>query len=146
MKKRIAGIQAAIARKGKLIHFDSYGFSDIEQGKLLDEHSIFRIFSMTKPIVSVGLMQLYEQGKFKLDDPLHQYIPEFKEMYVYSDSGLQPAQKPIRIIDLLRHTSGFNYGRGHNTNLNRYYSEANFMGFINKQRIRRETKQNTITI
>ena len=79
---------------------------------------------MTKPIVSVALLQLYEKGKFKLQDPLHKYIPEFKEMYIYSDSMLVKAKNPIRIIDLLRHTSGFNYGRSENAKLTQLYRTA----------------------
>lgn len=121
----LAGIQTAIIRKGKLAQFDSYGYSNIDEEKLLDERSIFRIFSMTKPIISVALLQLYEKGKFKLQDPLYKYIPEFKEMTIYSDSALIQAKNPIRIIDLLRHTSGFNYGRSENVKLNQLYAAAN---------------------
>jgi CubicO group peptidase (beta-lactamase class C family) len=123
-EKRLAGIQTAVIAKGKLVHFDTYGYADIEQQKKLDEKSIFRIFSMTKPIVSVALMQLYEQGKFDLYDPLHKYIPEFKDLLVYSDSTLVPAKEPIKIIDLLRHTSGYSYGNSNYEGLNQYYAEA----------------------
>jgi len=121
---QLAGIQTAILRKGKLIYFDTYGHADIERDKPLDTKSIFRIFSMTKPIVSVALMQLYEQGKFQLEDPLYKFIPAFKEMYVLQDSIIQATKNPIRIIDLLRHTSGFNYGRGANPQLNSLYAAA----------------------
>lgn len=121
----LAGIQTAIIRKGKLVQFDSYGYSNMEEEKLLDERSIFRIFSMTKPIVSVALLQLYEKGKFKLQDPLYKFIPEFRNMNIYSDSGLIQAKNPIRIIDILRHTSGFTYGRSSNTKLNQLYARAN---------------------
>ena len=124
-EKQLAGIQTAVVRKGRLIHFDSYGYSNIEEENPLDEQSIFRIFSMTKPIVSVALMQLYEQGKFKLEDPLYKFLPAFEHMTVYTDSVLVPAQKPIRIIDLLRHTSGFSYGRGQQAELNQMYADAN---------------------
>ena len=135
---RLAGIQTAIARNGKLIHFDSYGFSNIEKKTKLDQKSIFRIFSMTKPIVSIVLMTLYEEGKFRLDDPLHKYLPEFEEMFVFQDSVLVPAKNPIRIIDLLRHTSGFNYGRSQHEKLNEHYAAAgleqssNNKVFVNK--------------
>ena len=64
--KELAGIQTAIIRKGALAHYDSYGFANIQERTPLDEHSIFRIFSMTKPIVSVALMKLYDEKKFKL--------------------------------------------------------------------------------
>ncbi len=123
-EKRLAGIQTAILHKGKLIQFDSYGYANMEEKILLDDKTIFRIFSMTKPIVSVALMQLYEQGKFRLEDPLHTILPDFKEMYVYSDSSLIPAKKAILIIDLLRHSSGLSYGRGSNQELNAYYQKA----------------------
>ena len=123
-ENQLAGIQTAIVRKGQLVHFDSYGYADIANEKPVDEKTIFRIFSMTKPIVSVALMQFYEQGKFKLEDPLHKYLPDFKESYILEDSTLVPTKNPIRIIDLLRHTSGYNYGRSQNPILNEYYSKA----------------------
>jgi len=131
--KELAGIQTAILRQGKLVHFDSYGHLDIEKKIPLDDKSIFRIFSMTKPIVSVALMQLYEQGKFKLEDPLYKYIPEFKEMNLLNGSILEPAKNPIKIIDLLRHTSGFNYGNIRNTTLNKYYSKADLHSSKNNE-------------
>jgi len=123
--KELAGIQTAIIRKGKLAHYDSYGFANIQEGTPLDEHSIFRIFSMTKPIVSVALMKLYDEGKFKLEDPIYHYLPAFREMKLYTDTALHVAQNPIRIIDLLRHTSGLSYGNGQHAELNQLYAEAN---------------------
>ncbi|WP_298519467.1 serine hydrolase [uncultured Kordia sp.] len=132
-QRQLAGIQTAIVRNGKLIHFDSYGYANLEEKKILNKQSIFRIFSMTKPIVSVALMQLYEQGKFKLEDPLHKYLPAFKEMQVYTDSTLILAKNPIRIIDLLRHTSGFSYGRTQHAKLNQIYAEANLYSSQNNK-------------
>lgn len=123
-EKKLAGIQTAILRNGKLVYFDSYGYLNIEKETPITDTSIFRIFSMTKPIVSVALMQLYEQRKFKLNDPLYQYIPEFKTAVVVEDSILVPAKNPIRIIDLLRHTSGYNYGRSNSPTLNEHYAKA----------------------
>ncbi|QLG44603.1 serine hydrolase domain-containing protein [Costertonia aggregata] len=121
----LAGIQTAVLRKGKLVHFDTYGYADLENKKPLSPNSIYRIFSMTKPIVSVALMQLYEEGKFQLNDPVHSYIPEFENMKVYSgQDGLRAAKNPIRIIDLLRHTSGIGYGRSENTYINELYTQA----------------------
>ena len=78
----ISAIQTAIVKNGKLIHFDSYGNSDISDQDSLENDDIFRIASMTKPIVSVALMMLHEEGKFKLNDPVYKYIPEFKNLTV----------------------------------------------------------------
>ncbi|MEO1435530.1 MAG: serine hydrolase domain-containing protein [Bacteroidota bacterium] len=125
---QLAGIQTAIMRNDELVHFDTYGFANLEEQIPLTDSSIFRIFSMTKPIVSVALMQLYDQGKFKLEDPLHQYIPAFKNAQVYEEGNLRPATTPIRIVDLLTHTSGLSYGRGADTTLNNYYREARLWG------------------
>ena len=106
-EKKISGIQTAIFRKGNLVHSDTYGYSDIETKKPLKENSIYRLASMTKPIVSVALMMLHEEGKFHLDDPLEKYIPWFKSSTIMDSSGeIYPAVNKIRIIDLLRHTSG----------------------------------------
>jgi len=121
---KLAGIQTAILRKDQLIHFDSYGYADIDKKTPLNERSIFRIFSMTKPITSVGLMMLYEQGKFKLNDPVHMYIPELKHMTVLNEANdIVSAKNAITIMDLLRHSSGISYGRSHNQKLNNLYSK-----------------------
>ncbi len=110
---QLAGVQTAVIRKGKLVHFDTYGYEDIDTKDPLKDNSIFRIYSMTKPIVSIGLMMLYEEGRFQLNDPLHKYAPEFKEMQVYvGDGKTEAATEPIRIVDVLRHTTGFGYGWG----------------------------------
>lgn len=110
---QLAGVQTAIIRKGKLVQFDTYGYEDIATKDPLKENSIFRIYSMTKPIVSIGLMMLYEEGKFQLNDPLYKYAPEFKEMEVYvGDGKMEAAKEPIRVVDVLRHTTGFGYGWG----------------------------------
>ncbi|MBV6653712.1 MAG: beta-lactamase family protein [Mameliella sp.] len=132
-ENQLAGIQTAVFRKGKLAHLDSYGYANIEEEKPLDEQSVFRIFSMTKPIVSVALMQLYEAGKFRLEDSLYQYIPEFREMQIYTDSMLIKAKNPIRIVDLLRHTSGFSYGRTQYEALNQMYRDAHLHASANNK-------------
>ena len=124
---QLAGIQIAIIKNGNLVHFDTYGYSHIENEQQLQHNSIFRLFSMTKPIVSVALMQLYEAGKFKLEDPISKYIPAFKNMTVQENESvaLRLATNPILIIDLLRHTSGIGYGRGDNGRINDLYRNAN---------------------
>ena len=114
---QLASVQTAIIRKGKVVHFDTYGYEDLATKDPLKENSIFRIYSMTKPIVSIGLMMLYEEGAFQLNDPLHKYAPEFKEMQVHTTgTSTEAAKQPIRIIDVLRHTTGFGYGWGNPSN------------------------------
>ena len=126
----ISAIQTAILKNGKLIHFDSYGNSDISEKSTLKNDDIFRIASMTKPIVSVGLMMLHEEGKFELDDPVHKYIPEFKNLSVQKRKKIKPAKNHIKIIDLLRHSAGFNfkgpedYRKTINLTLEEYTKEA----------------------
>ena len=107
--KDISAIQAAIVKNGKIVHFDSYGYSDISEKDKLDENDIFRIASMTKPIVSLALMILYEEGKFKLDDPVYKYIPEFKNLTVKKRKKNKPLKNDVKIIDLLRHSAGFSF-------------------------------------
>ena len=105
----LSGIQTAIVKNGKLIHFDSYGRSDISENDPLKEDDIFRIASMTKPIVSIGLMMLLEEGKFKLNDPVYKYIPEFKNLTIKKRKKIKPVKNHVKIIDLLRHSAGLNF-------------------------------------
>ena len=105
----ISAIQTAIVKNGKIVHFDSYGYSDISEKDILDEGDIFRIASMTKPIVSLALMILFEEGKFKLDDPVYKYIPEFKNLTVKKRKKNKPIKNDVKIIDLLRHSAGFSF-------------------------------------
>ena len=126
----ISAIQTAILKNGKLIHYDSYGNSDISEKNTLKNDDIFRIASMTKPIVSVGLMMLHEEGKFELDDPVYKYIPEFKNLSVQKRKKIKPAKNHIKVIDLLRHSAGFNfkgpedYRKTINLTLEEYTKEA----------------------
>jgi len=108
---QISGIEMAIMRKGQLVHHSAFGKRDIESNTDLERDDLWRIYSMTKPIVSVGLMMLYEEGKFQLRDPLHKYIPAFKDMKVHIGNGkVEPAKNDILVVDILRHTSGLGYG------------------------------------
>jgi len=126
----LSAIQTAIIKNGKLIHFDSYGSSDISENTQLESDDIFRIASMTKPIVSVALMMLHEEGKFKLDDPVYKYIPEFKNLTVKKRKKIRPVKNHVKIIDLLRHSAGLNfkgpddYRKTMNLTLEEYTKEA----------------------
>ena len=97
---KISSVQTAIMRRGKLIHFNTYGYKDIESQSKLNYNSIFRIYSMTKPIVSIALMILFEEGKFQLFDPIEKYIPELREMKAYKNGKFVRTQNKIKIIKL----------------------------------------------
>jgi CubicO group peptidase (beta-lactamase class C family) len=110
---KVAGVSSLIVEKNKEVYFNAFGFADKEENISMDRNTIVRIYSMTKPITGTALMQLYEQGKFELDDPLSKYAPEFSDMKVFTGvdaSGkltLEPIKRPITIRDLTRHTAGF---------------------------------------
>lgn len=112
----LPGAVAMIVRDGRVVYQEAFGYADLNSKKPMRIDSIFRIASMTKAITSVGLMMLYEEGRFRLNDPLSEFLPEFAEMRVISemaDDGTVAetvaAKSPIRIIDLLSHTSGLSY-------------------------------------
>ena len=112
---QMPGIMTLVQRKGKLVHLGKYGLMDIEAKKPLQEEVLFRIYSMTKPIVSVALMMLYEEGRLSLDDPVSKFIPAFAKTKVYAGSmplGLKLVdQDPlITVHHLLTHTAGLSYG------------------------------------
>lgn len=114
-QKRIAGAVTLVARHGKVAWFKSQGALDREAGKPMRNDAIFRICSMSKPITSLAVMMLYEEGHFLLDDPVSNYLPEFKnpKVLVKPANGGEPytipAEREITIRDLLRHTSGLTY-------------------------------------
>ncbi len=104
----IPGIITVVARHGKIVHFESQGLMDIEHNKPMKNDTIFRIASMTKPIACVGLMMLYEEGHFLLDDPISRYLPAFKTMMVKGKRGmLELAKREITFQDCMTHTAGF---------------------------------------
>ena len=110
---RVAGASALVWEKGREVYFGAFGMADREANRPMTRDVIAQIFSMTKPVTGVALMQLYEQGKFKLDDPLAKYLPEFANVQVFggTDSGgvttLQVPSRPITVADITRHTAGF---------------------------------------
>ncbi len=109
--RKLPGAITMIARRGKVVHFETYGNMDDEAAKPMSTDAIFRLASMTKPIASVALMSLYEEGKFQLDDPASKFIAEFKELKVFARGTAESyeVREPIRVMtirDLLMHTSG----------------------------------------
>lgn len=114
---KISGATALIAQNGAIVFHRAYGKRDMEAGEAQQTDDLFRIASMTKPVTAVAAMMCYEEGKFELDDPLSQYIPEFAEILILDevkqvDSSFtgHPAQQPITIRHLFTHTSGIPYG------------------------------------
>jgi CubicO group peptidase (beta-lactamase class C family) len=128
---RIAGAVGMVARKGRLVYADQWGMRDVAAGDALESDDIFRIFSMSKPITSVAVMMLFEEGHFMLTDPVGRYLPalgsvEVAELGGGASSGDIPterAQRPITIQDLLRHTSGLTYGVFSNTAVDQAYRD-----------------------
>lgn len=112
---KLPGAMTLVARHGKVAYLECQGHRDLEAGLPVEEDTIFRFYSMTKPITSVGIMMLFEEGAFQLEDPLHKFIPEFANMRVWvSGEGdamtTVPAKSPITMKQLLTHTSGLTYG------------------------------------
>jgi CubicO group peptidase (beta-lactamase class C family) len=114
---QIPGAVIAVARRGKLVYFEAFGQSDKKAGTPMTTDTIFSLASMTKPMTTVAALQLYEQGRLLIDDPLAKYLPKFAEMKVAvwddKSEGVRdtvPAARQITIQDLMRHTSGLSYG------------------------------------
>jgi CubicO group peptidase (beta-lactamase class C family) len=126
---KLVGAITLVARRGKIVHFETAGQADAENNKPLKRDALFRIYSMTKPITTVAAMMLYEEGKFQLDDPVAWYLPEFKDVQVYGENGaLVKPKRPISIRDLMSHTSGLTYGFFSDTPVDRQYRAANLLG------------------
>ena len=111
---KLPGTYVKIIKDGKVVYDDKYGFIDIDKKKPIEENSLYRIFSMTKPITAVAIMSLYDQGKLNLDDKVSKYIPEFLDTQVYKEldgkHSFEPQKNPLNIRHLLTHTSGIPYG------------------------------------
>ena len=114
---KIAGCQVAVARHGHIAYLKSFGMMDIERNKPTRDDTIYRIYSMTKPITSVALMTLYEQGYFQLNDPVSRYVPSWKNHRVWvsgegADMITEAPGRPITFRDVLSHMAGLTYGGG----------------------------------
>jgi CubicO group peptidase (beta-lactamase class C family) len=130
----LAGMVVLVARNGKLVYQKSFGMQDKAKGVPMAADSIFRIYSMTKPVVSVAAMMLIEEGRLSLDEPISKYLPEFKDMKVGVESFdaatgaptfyTVPAKRQITVQDLLRHTSGLTYGSNAKTQVQKLYAQA----------------------
>ena len=121
---RLPGTISLVARRGEIAHLTCQGKMDIEADKDMEEDTIFRIYSMSKPVTSVALMMLYEDGRFQLENPVSRFIPAFKDLKVYSADGNHTApEREMTIRDLLTHTSGLTYGFMQSTAVDAMYRE-----------------------
>jgi len=128
----LAGVVTLIARHGKIVHFSAVGHADLEKKQKMQRDTIFRLYSMTKPIASTALMMLYEEGRFQMQDPLSKYIPEFANLRVLRTPGSSlddtvPLERPPTVQDAMRHTAGFSHGLG-DMQLDAEYDKAGVFG------------------
>src|SRR5882757_7940972 len=130
-RDQLPGAVLAIARKGKLVYFETFGYRDKAAGAPMQADAIFNIASMTKPMTAVAALQLYEQGKLLMDEPVAKYFPKFADMQVaVMDAKKEtivdkvPAARKITIQDLFRHTNGLSYGGRGTTAVHKLYPEG----------------------
>jgi CubicO group peptidase (beta-lactamase class C family) len=125
---RFPGTHLLIYRRSNVVHSTMQGFADVERKVPVKDDTIYRIYSMTKPITSVAFMMLVEEGRVALDEPVHKYIPEWKNLGVFQAGNAPafltgPTSRPMLIVDLLRHTSGLTYGFMQRSNVDAAYRE-----------------------
>ena len=123
----LAGAIGVVARRGKIGYWQTVGMADRENGRAMSDDTIFRIYSMTKPIVGVGLMTLYEEGRFNLRDRVRNYIPEFGGLEVLDGDSTTKARREMTVQDLMRHTAGMGYGGG-DTAADKKFRELDVLG------------------
>lgn len=135
----LSGIVTLVARDRRVVHFEAYGMQDVESGQPMTLDTIFRIYSMTKPVTGVAMMMLYEQGKWHPNDPIARHIPEFKDLKVYAGTNadgsliLEAPAHPPTMGELMSHTAGFTYGLFGDTPVDKLYREDNPLGKPNLQ-------------
>jgi CubicO group peptidase (beta-lactamase class C family) len=144
---KFPGFVSAVARKGKVVHYETIGFADMETGESLKKDSLFRIYSMSKPITGVALMILLEEGKLRLNDPVSLYIPEFADTKVLmmnedGTSELVDQTKVMTIRDLATHTSGIAYDFTANKELAKIYRQNKLSPYFS---INNPTKETLVT-
>ncbi|WP_312166231.1 serine hydrolase domain-containing protein [Phenylobacterium sp.] len=113
---RVAGVQTLLARHGQVVAFNTHGKANLETGAGLEKDAIFRIYSMSKPVTGVAMMILFEEGRWRLDDPITKFLPEMKDLKVWKGLDakgqpvLEPVKRPPTMRELMSHTAGFGYG------------------------------------
>jgi CubicO group peptidase (beta-lactamase class C family) len=130
---RLPGASVLVMRHGKVVFTQVYGKADADRGTPLEADSLFRIYSMTKPVTGVAMMILFEQGKWHFDDPVTRFIPEFKDLRVFKSVGpdgtlaTEPLSRPPTMRELVTHAAGFAYGLDESTAYEKAYHAADFM-------------------
>src|SRR6267154_317354 len=129
---RLAGVVTMISRHGKVVEFDAAGKRDVAANAPMQKDSIFRIYSMSKPITGVAMMMLFEEGKWQLNDPVAKYIPEFADLKVYSTEAnnnvvMKDQMHPVTMRELMSHSGGFTYGFFSNTAVDKLQLEADLL-------------------
>jgi len=131
---RVAGMTTLLARHGKIVAFNTYGQADLAGQRPMEKDAIFRIYSMSKPITGVAMMILFEEGKWRLEDPVTKFIPEFKNLQVMtgldSQGGIatEPMKRSPTMRELMSHTAGFGYGLSDNSPIDRLLKEKKALG------------------
>ncbi len=124
----LVGVVSMLARRGEIVHFENYGTLNMETGAPIEKDSLFRIYSMSKPITTVAAMMLYEEGKFQLTDPVSKFLPEFADLKVMGEGGAMVAsERPMTMQMLMSHTAGLSYGVFGDTLVDRQYRDANIL-------------------
>lgn len=129
----LAGVVTAAARDNRLVHFESVGHRDLEAGAPMTRDAIFRIYSMTKPVTGVALMILYEEGRFRLSDPVEKHLPEFRDLQVFAgldeNGGVltEPQDHKMTVRELMNHTGGLTYGIFAESPVDEMYVEAGLL-------------------
>ena len=120
----VPGLVFVVSRRGETMLFESYGVRGVADPTPIEKDDIFRIYSMTKPIAAVALMQLYEQGEFHLTDPVSKYVPELQNLGVYKDGEVSPSQRVMTMRHLVTHTSGLSHGIDPENPIDRQYIDS----------------------
>ena len=126
---KLAGTVTLVARRGRVAHFEAHGQRDLEANEPMTRDTLFRIYSMTKPVTTAAAMMLFEEGELRLEDPVAKFIPAFGETKVFERSGvggpvLVKPERPMTVRDLMRHTAGLSYGWYHDSPAENLYREA----------------------
>ncbi len=131
---KLPGVQTVVSRHGEIVHRDCYGHTDVEAGKPVEPDTIYRVYSMTKPITSVALMMLYEEGHFLLENPVSRWLPELGDLRVWTGGTAdapetRPLDAPLTVHHVLTHTSGLTYGFQYNHPVDELYRRQDLGNF-----------------